>query len=83
MARATTVRQARLFRNGRNQALRIPREFELTGDEVTLRRDGKRLIIEPVKRKKNRLIEFLAALPPLVEELPEIPDPPALPEEIF
>ena len=27
-------RHARLFRNGRNQALRIPREFELEGNEA-------------------------------------------------
>ncbi|MEX2281730.1 MAG: AbrB/MazE/SpoVT family DNA-binding domain-containing protein, partial [Gemmatimonadota bacterium] len=27
-------RRVRLFRNGRNQAIRIPREFELPGDEA-------------------------------------------------
>ena len=38
-------RRVRLFRNGRNQALRIPREFELEGDEAILRKDGDRLIV--------------------------------------
>jgi len=47
-----TQRHARLFRNGRNQALRIPREFELPGDEVTIHKDGDRLILEPVKTRK-------------------------------
>lgn len=28
-------RRVRLFKNGSNQALRIPREFELPGDEAT------------------------------------------------
>lgn len=41
-------RRVKLFRNGRNQAVRIPREFELSGDEAILRREGERLIIEPV-----------------------------------
>ena len=43
---AETERHVRLFRNGRNQALRIPREFELEGDEAVLRKEGDRLIIE-------------------------------------
>ena len=40
-------RRVRLFRNGQNQALRIPREWEFAGDEAVMRRDGERLIIEP------------------------------------
>ncbi|KQP50516.1 hypothetical protein ASG40_11965 [Methylobacterium sp. Leaf399] len=36
-----------LFRNGRSQALRIPREFELPGKRAMLRREGGRLFIEP------------------------------------
>ncbi|MBW2370372.1 MAG: AbrB/MazE/SpoVT family DNA-binding domain-containing protein, partial [Deltaproteobacteria bacterium] len=41
-----TERRVRLFRNGRNQAIRIPREFEFEGDEAILRREGNRLIME-------------------------------------
>jgi tRNA(fMet)-specific endonuclease VapC len=33
-----------LFRNGRNQAIRIPREFELPGDEAIIRKEGARLV---------------------------------------
>ena len=40
------TRTASLFRNGRNQAIRIPVEFELPGTEVTIEKDGDRLIIE-------------------------------------
>jgi antitoxin VapB len=43
-------RHVRLFRNGRNQALRIPREFELDGDEAIIRKEGDRLIVEPVRK---------------------------------
>ena len=65
-----TERHVRLFRNGRNQALRIPREFELEGDEAILRKEGDRLIIEPVR--KGRLLALLASLEPMTEEFPDI-----------
>lgn len=58
-------RRVRLFRNGRNQALRIPRELELPGDEAIVRRDGDRLIIEPVE--KRGLLALLATLEPIEE----------------
>ena len=44
-------RHVRLFRNGRNQAVRIPVEFELPGDEAIMYRDGDRLVIEPVRKR--------------------------------
>ena len=44
-------RQARLFRNGRNQALRIPRDLEFPGDTVILHKEDDRLIVEPLRRK--------------------------------
>jgi antitoxin VapB len=65
-----TERHVRLFRNGRNQALRIPREFELEGDEAILRKEGNRLIIEPVR--KGQLLALLASLEPMAEEFPDI-----------
>ena len=40
-------RHVKLFRSAGAQALAIPRELELPGDEVILRRDGARLIVEP------------------------------------
>ena len=67
---AETERHVRLFRNGRNQALRIPREFELEGDEAVLRKEGDRLIIEPVR--KGRLLAVLASLEPLEEAFPDV-----------
>ena len=67
---ADTERHVRLFRNGRNQALRIPREFELEGDEAILRKEGDRLIIEPVR--KGRLLAVLASLEPLEEAFSDI-----------
>jgi len=65
-------RKVRLFRNGRNQAVRIPREFELPGSKAIMRKIGDRLILEPEKKKP--LLEVLAALSPLApdDEFPEV-----------
>jgi antitoxin VapB len=71
-------RHVRLFRNGRNQAVRIPVEFELPGDEAIMRRDGDRLVIEPVR--KRGLTALLKTMQPLMEEFPEIDDPVPAPE---
>ena len=65
-------RSVRLFRNGRNQALRIPREYELPGDEAIIHKEGTKLIIEPVT--KPSLLAILANLKPLDEDFPEIED---------
>lgn len=79
------AREVRLFRNNRNQAVRIPVEFELPGDRAIIRKEGDRLIIEPVARKPD-LLELLAQWakePPLEDEFEEPEDPPAKPEDIF
>jgi len=73
-------RHIRVFRNGRNQAIRIPREFELPGDEAIIRRDGARLIIEPVPVTPFR--DLLAQWPPLDVEFPDIDDLPPDPVEL-
>lgn len=62
-------RQVRLFRNGRNQALRVPREFELAGHEANLRKEGDRLVTEPAR--KDRPLSLLAGLEPLAEHFPD------------
>jgi antitoxin VapB len=74
-------RYVRLFRNGRNQAVCIPVEFELPGNEAIMHRDGDRLVIEPVR--KRRLISLLATMQPLGEHLPEIDDPVPGPERVL
>ena len=66
-------RHVKLFRNGRNQAVRIPVEFELPGDEAIMHRDGDRLVIEPVR--KRGLVALLKTMKPLEEDFPEIDDP--------
>lgn len=74
-----TEREVRLFRNGANQALRIPRGFELPGNRATIHKEGIRLIIEPVS--KPSLLSLLSTLQPLDEDFPELEDPPVRDDE--
>lgn len=67
-----TKRIVRLFRNGRNQAVQIPRDLELPGSEALLRKVGDRLIVEPLPR--TSLLALLSTWSPLDEEFPEIDD---------
>ena len=75
------ARHVKLFRNGRNQAVRIPVEFELPGDEAIMRREGDRLVLEPTR--KRGLLGLLETMEPLDEAFPEIEDRPPAPEKIF
>jgi antitoxin VapB len=64
------ARHVRFFRNGRNQAIRIPRDFELDADEAIIRREADCLVIEPVKAKG--LLATLATLSDIEEEFPDV-----------
>jgi antitoxin VapB len=73
-------RRVRLFKNGRSQAVRIPREFELPGKEAIMRKEGERLIIEPAP--KRSLLELLDSWDPIDEEFPPIEDMPPEPVDL-
>lgn len=73
-----TERHVRLFKNGRNQAIRIPKDFEMPGDEAIIRKEGACLVIKPVKHPS--LLALLATLRPLNEDFPDV-DEELLPSE--
>ena len=60
----------RLFRNGRNQAVRIPKGFEMDCDEAIIHREGNRLVLEPVN--KSGLLTVLEELKPLEDVFPDV-----------
>ena len=66
----SSERHVKVFKNGRNQAVRIPREFESSGEDAIMRKEGDRLIIEPAPPKS--LLTVLATLAPLHEDFPPI-----------
>jgi antitoxin VapB len=73
-------RRVKLFRNGRNQAVRIPREFELPGEDAVIRKEGQRLVIEPTAPRS--LLAYLATQEPLDEDFPAIRELPHTPVDL-
>jgi antitoxin VapB len=62
------VTRAKLFRNGGSQAVRLPKECRFAGeDEVVVRREGRRVILEPVDEWSE---EFLSCLGSVEGEIP-------------
>ena len=70
-------RHIKLFKNGRSQAVRIPREFELPGDDAIMRKEGSRIIIEPAPTPS--LLARLKTLSAIEDDFGPIDDLPAEP----
>lgn len=41
--------RAKLFKHGGSQAVRLPKEFRFEGDEVEVRKEGNRVVLEPIR----------------------------------
>ena len=75
------VRHVRIFKNGRSRAVRIPKDWDVFGDELVMRQDGDRVILE--RPQRERLADILARLEPIGEQWPEVDDPPPEPVDAF
>jgi antitoxin VapB len=76
------ARQVRLFRNGANQAVRIPREFEFDAQEVSMRRVGNALVLEPIHAVPPRgTAAALAAALESMKDWPVVDEPFPDPDE--
>ena len=53
---------AKIFKHGRSQAVRLPKEFRLPGKEVRVRRVGNGLLLEPVKRSRESIAAVFAEI---------------------
>lgn len=65
-------RHVKFFRNGDAQAVVIPAEFEMAGEEAIMRKEGDRLVIEPIGEPKQSLIQWLRSQPPWEGDFPEL-----------
>ena len=79
---------AKLFRHGRSQAVRLPKEFRLPGTEVRVRRVGRAVLLEPLERDAEDIRAIFAALAgyrevPFMEEGREQPPMPAAEDVSF
>jgi antitoxin VapB len=80
------VQTAKLFWSGRSQAVRLPKEFRLPGEQVRIRRHGNAVVLEPLADDwswldtiAGRIDEDFAQA---VEEEPQQQERPAL-DELF
>ena len=79
------VKTAKLFMHGRSQAVRLPKEFRLPGKEARVRREGNKVILEPMEkpafdvRAWRARLDALGARDFLPEGLPE--DNPVAPDD--
>jgi antitoxin VapB len=74
VSRPTT---AKLFTHGGSQAVRLPKEFRFQGSEVRIRKDGDRVILEPVQREWGAIFADMDRLQAEAGEV--FPDRPAQP----
>lgn len=73
---------AKLFKHGRSQAVRLPKEFRLPGTEVRVRRVGRGVLLEPVERDIRDIRAIFAEIDRLrgIDFLPEgRPEQPPMP----
>lgn len=53
------MRTAKLFQNGRSQAVRLPKEFRFKGSEVFIKREGNTVVLIPTQEPWESLINSL------------------------
>lgn len=79
--------RAKLFQHGGSQAVRLPKIFRFEGSEVTVRRDGEAVILEPVKHVRPRSPDEMTAFWSKIDALSggQFPDrdQPPMPERDF
>jgi antitoxin VapB len=69
------VKTAKLFKNGESQAVRLPKEFRFTGEEVFIKRVGNAVVLLPKAKSWDTLIESLEKFSP--DYMSERRQPPA------
>ena len=62
---SSIIRTAKVFRNGGSQAIRLPKDWRVTGDEVLLKQDFGLITILPQSPRDRSLLEFLKAIGPI------------------
>jgi antitoxin VapB len=66
---------AKLFLNGRSQAVRLPKEFRMPGKVVNISRDGNKVILEPIEDSWDQWFDAIQSAPEgLISEDREQPE---------
>jgi antitoxin VapB len=54
-----TMKTAKLFKNGQSQAVRLPKEFRMTGSEVYIKKQGEAIVLLPKEKSWASLFDSL------------------------
>ena len=65
------MQSAKVFTSGRSQAVRIPKDFRFSTKEVTIKRQGKSLVLTPKEDSWMDIYHKMLALGPCDIEVPE------------
>lgn len=55
--------KAKLIQTGRSQAVRLPEAYRMPGKEVKIRREGDKVILEPIANSRDSLVKALDHFP--------------------
>lgn len=66
------IKKASLIQGEGGQTIKVPEGFELPGTDITITKDGDRLIIEPAKAKPTTWAELLDQMETIDVEWPDI-----------
>ena len=72
---------AKLFKHGRSQAVRLPREFRLPGEQVRVRKVGNGILLEPIPLSTKEMFEQIDRIGGKFPDEPE--QPPMPPQKAF
>ena len=61
----SVIRVAKVFKNGGSKAIRLPKEFDIPGNEVVIKQDLGVLTIHPKRARKGSLLALLRAVGPI------------------
>ncbi len=64
---------ARIFKNGRSQAVRLPKEYRLEGDRVSITRVGEAIVLQPIHSSWVELHRLISPIPDFMENRCDLP----------
>ncbi len=64
---------AKLFENGRSQAVRLPKDFRLPGNEVAISHMGDAIVLQPIRHSWVEIYHAMSELPDFMDERNDLP----------
>jgi antitoxin VapB len=73
VAKEVAMRRVSVFRNNRNQAIRLPKDYEFPGvSELTIEKHGDTILLRPVRPTWSSLVDEPRADPDFLRDRPEL-----------